>query len=345
MELQKIVLNQERNVTLTAILQPVGGEFKKVSKRPAVLVLPGGAYQMCSDIEAEPVAFEYLKAGFKAFVLRYSLKEFAKWPNPLEDYEQAMELIAAKEDEWNVCTDRIAVVGFSAGGHLAACAATMSKIRPRAAILGYPAITEEICAICESSLPLPYKHVDEKTCPCFIVAARDDKVVPIENEIAFQKALSDQGVSFETHIYSFGGHGFSTAEEHLYAGAHSRRLRNWVAESVGWLGEVWGEFNADGFGEPSFGRAVNGNSEKYLSIDCTVRFLRDYSEEVVELLNEEFSLMDTVFANGFINKMMGYLGRWFTLKDILQMVGYSSEKLQNTNDKLKNIENVKNRRK
>ncbi len=340
MEFQKITLNKERNVTLTAMLQPVGGEFKGISKRPAVLIFPGGAYQMCSDIEAEPVAFEYLKAGFHAFVLRYSLKEFAKWPNPLEDYEQAMELISGKEDEWHVCLDRIAVVGFSAGGHLAACAATMSKIRPRAAILGYPAITEEICHVCDPSLPVPYKYVDEKTCPCFIIAARDDKVVPIENEIVFQKALSDKGVSFETHIYSFGGHGFSTAEDHLYAGVHSKRLRNWVAESIGWLGEVWGEFNANGFGDPSFGRAINANGEEYLSIDCTISYLRNFSEQVVELLKEELSIIDRVIASGFSNKMMEYLGRWFTLKDLLQMVGYTSEKMLKTNDKLKNIVNI-----
>ena len=55
---------------LTAYLQPVGGEFAPLARRPAVLVLPGGGYQMCSDREADPVAHAFLKAGFQAFVLR-----------------------------------------------------------------------------------------------------------------------------------------------------------------------------------------------------------------------------------------------------------------------------------
>ena len=62
------------------------------------------------------------------------------WPNPLEDYDQAMELIAAHAKEWHLIPEKIAVIGFSAGGHLAACAATMAKHRPAAAILAYPVI-------------------------------------------------------------------------------------------------------------------------------------------------------------------------------------------------------------
>ncbi len=88
-----ITLSQERNVTLTAMIQDVGGEFRGVSQRPAVLVIPGGGYQFCSDREADPVAFPYLKAGYQAFILRYSVGEDAAWPRPLEDYEEAMEYI------------------------------------------------------------------------------------------------------------------------------------------------------------------------------------------------------------------------------------------------------------
>lgn len=90
MDVEKIVLNGERNVTLTAYTQPVEGEFNHISKRPAVLILPGGGYSMCSDREADPVAFPYLEAGYQAFILRYSVGEDSVWPNPLDDYEQAM---------------------------------------------------------------------------------------------------------------------------------------------------------------------------------------------------------------------------------------------------------------
>ena len=99
MRVEQIVLNEKRNVTLTVYLQEVGGEFRNVVKRPAMLVLPGGGYQMCSDREADPVAMPYLKAGYQVFILRYSVRADAVWPNPLEDYEQAMELIRSSESE------------------------------------------------------------------------------------------------------------------------------------------------------------------------------------------------------------------------------------------------------
>ena len=126
MKQEIIHLNQERNVYLTAYTLPVGGKFDHIVKRPAVLILPGGAYQYCSDREADPVAFAYLKAGYQAFILNYSVAKHQTWPNPLQDVEQALELIRNRED-WNVYTDKVAVIGFSAGGQLAAAAATLAK--------------------------------------------------------------------------------------------------------------------------------------------------------------------------------------------------------------------------
>lgn len=99
MMIEGIMLNAQRNVTLTAFLQDTGGEFRNIAKRPAILVLPGGGYSMCSEREADPVALAYLQAGYQAFVLRYSVGEHAVWPNPLNDYEQAMELIRGKAEE------------------------------------------------------------------------------------------------------------------------------------------------------------------------------------------------------------------------------------------------------
>ncbi|MFV0362638.1 MAG: hypothetical protein ACK5LL_06055 [Suipraeoptans sp.] len=77
MNVEKIILNEERNVSLTAYLQAVGGEFRNIEKRPAILILPGGGYRMCSDREADPVAMAYLKAGYQVFILRYSVGEDA----------------------------------------------------------------------------------------------------------------------------------------------------------------------------------------------------------------------------------------------------------------------------
>ena len=158
MRQEVIWLNRERNVTLTAYIQDAGGEFQ-FPLRPAMLVLPGGAYAMCSDREADPVAMAYLKAGFQAFVLRYSTGDHKIWPNPLEDYEQAMELLKEKADQWYLDADRIAAVGFSAGGHLCACAATIAKNKPAAAILVYPAILKDVCDMCQPGMPQPNEHV------------------------------------------------------------------------------------------------------------------------------------------------------------------------------------------
>ena len=116
MDSQVFILNEKRNVTLTAYLQDDSQEFWRAKKRPAVVIFPGGAYAYCSDREADPVAQEYLRAGYHAFVLRYSVGwENAVWPNPLEDYDQAMELIAAHAKEWHLIPEKIAVIGFSAG--------------------------------------------------------------------------------------------------------------------------------------------------------------------------------------------------------------------------------------
>ena len=92
MKTEIVTLCEERNVTLTAYLQEVGGEFAGIPRRPAALILPGGGYSMCADLEADPVAFPFLKAGYQVFVLRYSVGEASVWPNPLEDYEAAAEI-------------------------------------------------------------------------------------------------------------------------------------------------------------------------------------------------------------------------------------------------------------
>ena len=199
MKQEIITLNADRNVTLTAYIQETEGEFL-FAKRPAILVMPGGGYAMCSDREADPVALAFMKAGYQAFILRYSIGKHRAWPNPLEDYEQAMELIKEKAEVWHLDADRIAAVGFSAGGHLCACAATIAKNKPAAAILVYPAILKDICDMCQPGMPYPHEHVTAATSPCFLVAARDDRTVDIKNSLMMQLALAENGVPFESHI-------------------------------------------------------------------------------------------------------------------------------------------------
>ena len=278
MKAETLILNEERNVTLTIYLQEVGGEYQNLDSRPALLLLPGGGYHFCSDREADPVAFAYLKAGYHVFILRYSLGEYATWPNPLSDYEQAITLIRRNAEEWHVAADRIAVLGFSAGGHLAACAATMSENRPNAAILGYPVITGQTVYDYLPSAPDAADAVDENTCPCFVFATRTDNLVPVKDSLRFLVALEQQEIAFENHIYANGPHGLSTGESGICREGYSSRYPNWVADSISWLGEVLGGISPQGLTNPLFGTKINGNREETLNLDCTIRYLLDNPE-------------------------------------------------------------------
>ena len=242
MKAEEIILNEKRNVKLTAYIQKTGGEFSNINKRPAVIVLPGGGYSFCSDREADPIALVYLNAGFQAFVLRYSVAEHREWRNPLDDYEQAYRLIIENSEEWAVDTDRIAVIGFSAGGHLAGCAATVSACKPHAAILGYPVLNRETVNRYSTDATDVVASVDENTCPCFIFASRNDNTVPIENTVEFLAALNRHGVGYECHIYSDAPHGFSVADETVNARALDMcsRTSHWTSDSVAWLKEIFG---------------------------------------------------------------------------------------------------------
>ncbi len=242
MKTVRITLNEERNCTLEGYIQPVGGEYWGMTKRPALIVLPGGGYQFCSDREADPVAFPYLAVGYQVFILRYSLNDDAIWDNPLKDYDQAFDYIKEHAEEWFVDVERIAVIGFSAGGHLAACAATAARNIPRAAILGYPVISS-VSTWNKRNAPDPAEFVSEKTCPCFVFASRNDGTVPIQDSLNFLNALNKFGIGFEAHIYSGANHGFSTCVPAI----NNRdwccnRTPNWVADSIEWLRETVGDF-------------------------------------------------------------------------------------------------------
>lgn len=275
MKIAHIVLNKERNVTLTAYLLAVGGEFGNIPKRPAVLVLPGGGYAMCSEREADPVALAYLQAGFQAFILRYSVGKNIAWPMPLEDYEQAMELLRARSEEWGLYADKIAVVGFSAGGHLAASAATIARNKPDAAILGYAVTEGAIVKACLPTAPDLVEKVDADTCPCFVFATRTDNVVPVSNSIHFVQALEENGIMFESHIYAYGPHGFSVCNSAVLSRGTKPppRAARWVGDSIAWLKELFGNFGDGKLTAPRFGRRVDGDNEPFCSVDCTMGLL------------------------------------------------------------------------
>lgn len=340
MRVETITLNEARNVTLTAYIQETGGEFGYVTKRPAVLVLPGGGYEYCSDREADPVALPYLKAGYQAFILRYSVKENAVWPNPLSDYEQAMELIRGKAKEWKLYPDKVAVIGFSAGGHLAAAAATMAKNRPNAAILGYAVAGSDVKG-CNLSAPDTISEVDKDTCPCFLFATRTDNVVPIMNSIGFMEALAKADISFESHIYSYGPHGFSTCDPSIQSKDTriSERVPHWVEDSIGWLKEVFGEFGESGLTDPAYKAHVTDDYEAFLSADCTMARIMGNQEgaRIVGTVLEEIKKKTGV--DRMEDAVQNFIGK-MKLRDVLAYGNAPEEYIDSLNEQLSKIPNI-----
>lgn len=276
MKTLELSVNSRENVSLTVYLQDVGNEFRNIKKRPAVLIIPGGGYQFCSAREADPIAFAYLNAGYHTFILRYSVGEKSSWPEPLEDYEDTMEYIKSHAEEWNVIADKIAVIGFSAGGHLAGAAATIANHKPAAAILGYAVLNETVNEIAMNA-PNISDHVDSNTCPCFLFASRSDNVVPIKSTLDMLRSLDYAGITFESHIYAFGPHGFSTGNQAIQTreSAFCDRIPNWVEDSIGFLGDVMGNFYVGTaedkvLSKPNCKTQITDDGNAWLSLDCTI---------------------------------------------------------------------------
>lgn len=210
-------------------------------KRPAVLVIPGGGYEMTSDREAEPIALKMLAFGFHAFILRYSVAP-SRYPVALLEAAEAMRLIREHADEWHVDPQAVVVAGFSAGGHLAASLGTIggndvlaahgydpAAIRPNGMLLSYPVITSgefahrgSFDAVLGDDKDDPAmlerlsleKQVSDATPPTFIWHTVPDDCVPVRNTLLFIDALMAHGVPVEAHLFPSGGHGLSlgTAE-------------------------------------------------------------------------------------------------------------------------------------
>ena len=226
---------------LDCYLPAFSKEMPASTARPAVLIFPGGGYFYCSDREAEPVALAFLGEGFAAFVLRYSTGGEVTFEEQLHEAAAALRLISVRAASWFVNSAQIAVLGFSAGGHLAAALGTMGKQRPAALILGYPCILDSIGGILAHPIPNLSSKVDANTPPTFLFATRNDAVVPVENTLAFASALVLAGVSFELHIYRHGNHGLSLAKPHTAGedpASQNAAVANWFTLCANWLRAV-----------------------------------------------------------------------------------------------------------
>jgi len=275
MKIEKVKLNDGKAV-LTSYLLGESLEFVNIDARPAVLIFPGGGYHFTSDREAEPIAMSFMAEGFNAFVLHYSVGKNEDFSSPWKDATEALALIRKKAVEWNIESNKIGVVGFSAGGHLAAALGTMGNERPNAMILGYPCILSSIGDVLAFPVPSLEKEVDELTPPTFLFSTCEDQVVPVEHTIHFMHALNEKKIPFESHIFQAGNHGLSLAKSHTSSGMASNvddDVAGWFSLSVAWLKKVFGDFPvSDGSMMPD----VNDTSE--YSIDVKLEPLLEHPE-------------------------------------------------------------------
>ena len=220
------------------------------NSRPAMLVIPGGGYCFVSPTEAEPVAMEFYQGGYNAFVLTYTVNPLMNAPlkdQPLQDISRAIRLIRRKSREFSIHPDKVAVCGFSAGGHLAASLCVHWKDagdpnpayqavsnRPNAGILCYPVITSGRFAHRDSFTALLGNKPTEEdlrytsletqvtpdTPPCFLWQTAEDGAVPVENSYLFADACKRAGVGFAHHVFTKGQHGLSLANADWLAGRH-----------------------------------------------------------------------------------------------------------------------------
>lgn len=221
-------------------------------ERWGVLILPGGGYERIAPAESEPVALAFAAAGVQAFVLSYSLLPQG-WPQQFLEVAAALAWIRTHAEEFGIRPDRVAVCGFSAGGHLAACLSCLwdhpilkeklrlpsEQVRPNAAILGYPVINElrYISPLGgEEELRLD-RRVREDHPPVFLWVTGEDATVPVENTLDYASALRKAGVPVELHLFARGPHAMGLADresarDEAHYNAHAAA---WHGLCVDWL--------------------------------------------------------------------------------------------------------------
>ncbi|ALJ04969.1 esterase [Pseudalgibacter alginicilyticus] len=235
---------------------------KKNNTGKAVVICPGGGYQaLAYDWEGIDIAKWFNTKGIAAFVLKYRLPDSksikVSYEAPLQDAQRAIRLLRFHAEKWHINKNKIGVMGFSAGGHLASTLGTqfnypnhfkesnvdIISARPDFMVLLYPVVTMKsnfthkgsrnslLGKIPDEKLVEKFSnelHVSKNTPPTFIVHSGDDELVPVENSLNFYNALRSNNVKTEMHIYPYGGHGFSLAIGKDYLQTWPDRLYDWL---------------------------------------------------------------------------------------------------------------------
>lgn len=222
---------------------------------PVMIIAPGGGYSFRASHEAYPVADWLNSIGISAVVLHYRVAPY-KHPVPLGDVQRAIRMVRYQFTEWNLDPNRVGILGFSAGGHLASTVGThfdfgnkssedpidQFSCRPDVMVLCYPVITmgesthegsklnllgenpsAEIIHLLSNEL-----HITEQTPPAFLWHTADDAAVDVENSLLFAAELRRNKVSFDLHVFESGQHGLGLAEDHPEAKAWPVLCEAWL---------------------------------------------------------------------------------------------------------------------
>lgn len=250
-------------VRISSVITPTLTKFAPAKPNgTSVIICPGGGYgRLAIDHEGVEVAKLFNESGITAFVLKYRLPNdtimIDKTAGPLQDAQQAIRTVRKQAAAWGLNPNKIGIMGFSAGGHLASTAAThfnftadasvndTISVRPDFAILIYPVISfdDSIAHKGSKNNLIGVKPTQEQvrnfsnewqvtknSPPAFLVHAGDDGTVPVENSIRFYQACIKNKIPVEMHLYPKGGHGF---------GLHNKTTTDkWFDRLINWMNTI-----------------------------------------------------------------------------------------------------------
>lgn len=213
----------------------------------AILILPGGGYKSHEQREKEPIAIAYLSQGYQVFILDYLITHPLSWSATWNSTQEVMKLLYESQNLWHFAFSKLALIGFSAGGHLAMIMAARGSLKPCGVLLCYPLISEKLAKLINADLPGADQFIDEHTPPVFIFSTYEDHTVPVRNTLQLLTALNDYHIPFESHIFQWGHHGLTLAqpwtanEKENNVDAHAA---HWFSLSIEWLDRI---LTDDGF--------------------------------------------------------------------------------------------------
>ena len=265
MRFERIELDEDGGYIDAYIADPT-----KNFTRKAILVIPGGGYScVCSDREGEPIAHAFMPYGYNAFVLNYYTGKKKPFPIQLVQATKAIKYIKDNAEDLGIDADELFVVGFSAGGHLAASTGILWKLKdvydavdmpygynkPKGVVLVYPVIcghrgsfknlwaqdtpTEEMYNAVSLN-----KHVDKDSAPAFIMHTSNDEIVDVRDSLTLASAYREQELQFELHVFPNAPHGAALGNKITSYGKpryENAAMSEWVRMAAVWADSLTSE--------------------------------------------------------------------------------------------------------